>query len=226
MWSLHVTGGFNEAQLLKALSDKDEYVRAWAVQLICEEKSPSAAAMQEFNRMAAKDPSAVVRLYLASALQRINFDDRWSIAQALVAHAEDAQDHNLPKMIWYGVEPLVAKNAERALGLASECKIPMITRYIARRSVDANAIEALIAHLGKKPESIAILLEGMLDGLEGRKDIVTPKNWEAVYATLRSSEDDKVKQLALPSRSSLAILRRHGSSWQRSRTTVYLLNKE
>ena len=197
MWSLHVTGGFTEAQLLTALDDKDEYVRAWAIQLICEEKSPSAAAMQEFNRLAGEDASAVVRLYLASALQRINFDDRWSIAQALIAHVEDAHDHNLPKMIWYGFEPLVAKNADRALALASEGKIPMITRYIARRSVDANAIESLIAYIGKKSESPVILLEGMLDGLEGRKDIVTPKNWESVYATLRSSRDDRVKQLAL-----------------------------
>ena len=197
MWSLHVTAGFNESQLVKALSDKDEYVRAWAIQLICEDQSPSAAAMQEFNRMAVKDPSAVVRLYLASALQRIDSDERWSIAQALMAHAEDAQDHNLPKIIWYGVEPLVAKNAERALALSSESKIPMITRYIARRSVDANAIETLVDYLGKKVESPATLLEGMLDGLEGRKDIVTPKNWESLYGRLRASRDNKVKQLAL-----------------------------
>jgi putative membrane-bound dehydrogenase-like protein len=197
MWSLHVTGGFNESQLLNALSDKDEYVRAWAIQLICEDESPSGAALKEFNRMADKDPSAVVRLYLSSALQRINFDARWSIAQALLAHGEDAHDHNLPKMIWYGVEPLVAKNAERALALTAECKIPMIARYIARRSVDANAIESLVAYLEKKAESRDNLLEGMLDGLEGRKDIVTPKNWAALYNTLKSSRDSKVKQLAL-----------------------------
>ena len=73
----------------------------------------------------------------------------------------------------------------------------MITRYIARRSVDADAIETLITHIGKKPESTAILLEGMLDGMEGRKDIATPKDWEGVYATLRSSKEDKVRQLAL-----------------------------
>lgn len=196
MWSLHVTGGFNESQLLKVLSDKDEYVRAWAIQLICENNSPSATAIQEFNRMAVKDPSPVVRLYLASALQRINFEQRWSIAQALLTHGEDAQDHNLPKMIWYGVEPLVADNAARALALTSKSQIPMVTRYIARRSVDANAIETLITHL-EEAESPAVLLEGMLDGLEGRKDIITPKNWQSVYGNLRSSRDEKVKRLAL-----------------------------
>ena len=59
---------------------------------------------------------------LHPSLQRIKFDDRWGIAQALMAHTEDAQDHNLPKMIWYGIEPLVAKNADRALAMASEAK--------------------------------------------------------------------------------------------------------
>ena len=196
MWALHVTGGFNENQLMTALSDKDEYVRAWVVQLICEEE-PSGAVLEEFSRMAANDPSPVVRLYLASVLQRIKLDERWSIAQALVAHGEDARDHNLPKMIWYGMEPLVAKNTDRALTLASHSKIPMITRYIARRSVDADAIETLIAHIGKKAESSTILLEGMLDGIEGRKDIATPKGWEAAYARLRESEDEKIRQLAL-----------------------------
>jgi putative heme-binding domain-containing protein len=100
-------------------------------------------------------------------------------------------------MIWYGVEPLVANNSARALELTSQSKMPMVTRYIARRSVDANAVDALIAYLEKKADSPATLLEGLLDGLEGRKDIVTPKNWGSLYRTLQSSRDAKVKQLAV-----------------------------
>jgi putative membrane-bound dehydrogenase-like protein len=197
MWSLYVTAGFNEAQLLNALGDEDEYVRAWAVQMICEEKAPSGSVLEELNRTAGKEQSPTVRLYLASALQRMDLDDRWSIATALVSRAEDAQDHNLPKMIWYGIEPLVPDNADRAFALATGSKIPMITRYIARRSVDADVIEPLIANIGKKEGSTTLLLEGMLDGIEGRKDIPTPKNWEGVYASLRSSKDAEVRQLAL-----------------------------
>ena len=33
MWALHVTGSFSEKELVKSLGDKDEYVRAWAIQL-------------------------------------------------------------------------------------------------------------------------------------------------------------------------------------------------
>lgn len=197
MWALHVTGGFTEAQLISSLDDKDEHVRAWAVQLIGEDKTASGAIIEKFSAMAAKDASPVVRLYLASALQRLDTRDRWRIAKALVSHDEDIRDHNLPKMIWYGVEPLVPENTTQALTMASESEIPMITRFIARRAVDADAVDALIAHLEKRPERSMILLEGMLDGLENRRDIPTPPHWKSLYTSLQSSKDERVRQLAL-----------------------------
>src|SRR3546814_12933567 len=48
MWTLHVTGGFNINQLISALDDQDEYIRAWAVQLICEDKQVPVKAMARF----------------------------------------------------------------------------------------------------------------------------------------------------------------------------------
>jgi hypothetical protein len=74
-----------------------------------------------------------VRLSLASALQRIPVNARLSIAQGLLARAEDANDPNLPLMIWYGVEPVVPLHKTEALRLASQCKIPLVREFIARR---------------------------------------------------------------------------------------------
>ena len=48
--------------------------------------------------MAQDDPSQVVRLYLASAVQRLPFAQRWPVLQGLVSHAEDVSDNNLPRM--------------------------------------------------------------------------------------------------------------------------------
>lgn len=67
----------------------------------------SSSLLEKFAVLAAEDPSPVVRLALASALQRVPPAARWPIATALVAHAEDAGDHNLPLMNWYAIEPLV-----------------------------------------------------------------------------------------------------------------------
>jgi mono/diheme cytochrome c family protein len=186
MWGLHVTGGFKQNQLTAALADKDQYIRAWAIQLLCEDQAPSVEALAAFGQMAQKDPSPVVRLYLASALQRINEESKWKIAGELMMHALDSADHNLPKMIWFGMENLVAKNPTRALELASQSKIPMLAQFIARRAVDADALEVLTATIGKAPATQISLMEGMRDGLEGRYDLTAPANWKAVYTKLQA----------------------------------------
>jgi len=49
MWSLHVTHSFAAGQLESLLSDSDEYIRSWAIQLLCEDKSPSADALMAFH---------------------------------------------------------------------------------------------------------------------------------------------------------------------------------
>jgi putative membrane-bound dehydrogenase-like protein len=154
MWALHVTGGWTRDALVEVLGDRDEHIRAWAVQLLCEDRSPPPAAIERFTRMAREDPSPVVRLYLASALQRLDHGIRWAIAEALMMHAEDADDHNLPKMLWLGVEPLVNENPAVALDRAGRSRIPLVTRFIARRAADsdaANALELLVAAIARTP---------------------------------------------------------------------------
>src|SRR4029079_15908925 len=83
--------------------------------------------------MALSDPSPVVRLYVASAMQHLSVKDRWAIAKALIAHGEDSEDHNLPLMYWYGIEPLVEADPQRAIEMIQECKIESITRFILPR---------------------------------------------------------------------------------------------
>jgi hypothetical protein len=84
--------------------------------------------------MATGDDSPTVRLYLASALQRLPVEDRWEIATELVKHEGDKDDHNLPLLYWYGIEPLVPADKAKALKLAQASKIPVIREYIARRA--------------------------------------------------------------------------------------------
>jgi putative heme-binding domain-containing protein len=128
-------------------------------------------------------------------MQRVDENSRWDIARALSAHGEDADDHNLPNMIWFGLEPMVAEDPDKGLALAEESQIPLIAEYTARRTVDADATEKLIAVLEKKPKTIVSLLEGMRDGLEGRNDLTAPPNWSSVYSALQKS-DARVARLA------------------------------
>lgn len=194
MWTQHVTGGLSVTELKQALTDPDTYIRAWAIQLLCEDKNPSSDVLATFGTMARQEKSPVVRLYLASAMQRVDNATRWKIAEGLLTHAEDANDHNLPKMIWYGLEPLVKENPRRALDLATQSQLPMVTQFVARRVVDADATDALVATLGKLPKNRVNLLEGMRDAVEGRSDLLAPANWKAVYAKLKA--DAQTSKLA------------------------------
>ncbi len=199
MWALHVTRAWTPDALVQVLGDPDEYVRAWAIQLLCEDRSPPASAIQKFSQLAKDDRSPVVHLYLASALQRLNADVRWNIASALMAHAEDVADQNLSRMIWFGVEPLVAANPAFALDQATRSRMPLLARFIARRAVDADAVDAVVAALGKLTEiaqpvapkrnaEAVDMLEGLRDGLNGRYDVVAPHAWAAVSARLERGD--------------------------------------
>jgi putative membrane-bound dehydrogenase-like protein len=195
MWALHITGGFVPEQLSEALADRDPHVRAWAIQMLCEDLAPPAATLETFARMARSDDSAVVRLYLAAALQRLDHEARWPIAEALIARAEDAEDHNIPKMLWFAVEPLVAENPGRALELARLSEMPMLVEYVGRRLVDAGELEPLVTSLEDRSDMRAGLLSGMQAGLEGQFDVSPPGNWEPVYTALR--KDPAVADIAL-----------------------------
>ncbi len=83
--------------------------------------------------MAREDKSPVVRLYLASALQRLPVAQRGEILEGLLAHAEDAKDHNLPLMYWYAAEPLAGQSVASAAKLLKATKIPQVREYITRR---------------------------------------------------------------------------------------------
>jgi putative membrane-bound dehydrogenase-like protein len=133
LWALHATGGLSEETLLTQLAAPNEYQRAWAVQLLAEDGNASDAVLARWAQMAREDESPVVRLYLACAMQRTAPERRWSILEALAAHGEDADDHNLPLMLWYALEPLVPLDAKRALALASGGKIPLLRKHVARR---------------------------------------------------------------------------------------------
>jgi hypothetical protein len=130
---IHVAGMMDDEFRLKCLRNGHEIIRGWTIQLACEDKNPSEALLKDFARMAREDKSPVVRLYLASALQRLPVEKRGEILEGLLAHAEDATDHNLPLMYWYAAEPVAGQNVASAAKLLSKTKIPQVREYITRR---------------------------------------------------------------------------------------------
>ncbi len=156
MWALQVTGGLDPKRLVSLLSHDDQYVRGWAIQFLCDESDVNAFqdagdaaasvvnkdVLETFASLATDDPSPIVRLYLASAVQRLPYADRWPILEGLVAHGEDVDDNNLPRMYWFALEPMVPGNPSKALELAATGKIPALPEFVARRMVTGDAAAA------------------------------------------------------------------------------------
>jgi putative membrane-bound dehydrogenase-like protein len=188
LWTLHQIEAWETRDLLLNLEDSDPYVRAWSIQLLCEDKNPPEEAVRLFIEMAKNDPSPTVRLYMAAALQRIPHNWKWELAEGLMSRAEDREDHNIPKMIWFGISDLIEKDAERFLELAHQSKIPLLTRYVARRAVDGDQLKDLVHTIQKAEANKVLLLEGMISGMEGRTDLIVPDNWKPLANELKENE--------------------------------------
>jgi len=216
-WALNATGGLNEKSLLAMLDAPDPHsphgphglnglnglhTRVWAIRLLCDEHAVAPVALARFRQLAESDPSALVRLTLASALGRLPFADRWPIARNLAAHAEDVDDHNLPLMIWYGIEPAVPHDPVRALELLKSTRIPVLAEYIARRitgdlASQPKPVDQLVRALSnlESPQRQLRVLRGMAAALRGWRKAPTPASWTDTQERLLTSPDRNIQDL-------------------------------
>ena len=225
LWALAVVDGATKTQdalkLLRSVSEEssDEYIRAWLIQWLCEDPHPSPEMMGLFARLAREDKSPVVRLYLASALQRLPAEDRWDVLAGLYSHAEDATDHNLPLMAWYAAEPLAVNDCERALTMAASARLPNILEFTARRTAVLGTDKAFAAIFKsllsiRDDRRLLDILRGLGAGLSGQRRLPMPPGWSEVETKLRANPNAdilvKVQSISLifGSRTAMEIVRR------------------
>ncbi|MEP6669561.1 MAG: PVC-type heme-binding CxxCH protein [Chthoniobacter sp.] len=216
LWTLWRMGGVDDAKLRTLLRDENEHVRVWAIRLLTDtwpldtnmgqrparaEAQPPADLLAEFARMAHEDSSGLVRLTLASTLQRLPPADRAAVAAPLLAHAENAADHNLPMLVWYGLTPLADQNLAALPALADGCTWPLTRRYLARRvaeDVEKNPtpLNDLIKLTAAKPVAFQTdILAGMNEAFTGWRKAPKPAAWDALVAKLDPSLADKARDL-------------------------------
>lgn len=143
LWAMHLTQPLTLRDGGVFLQHADPWVRAWALQLIGElaptvpadrwEGDGARQAMGGLAELARNDGSPVVRRHVASLLQRLPARLRAEPLAALLAHAEDATDAQLPLLYWYAAEGLVVEEPDAAVDLLKACRIPKVREFIARR---------------------------------------------------------------------------------------------
>ncbi|MBA4148145.1 MAG: c-type cytochrome [Verrucomicrobia bacterium] len=201
LWTLSSIGSLSQQLGIKLYKNTDEYVRAWTVQLLIEGSRSSSdlvAIGNELVRMAREDKSPIVRLYLASALQRLPVDQRWDVLEALYNHSEDAGDHNIPLMVWYAAEPLAALDTKRALLMAEKAKLPNILSFTVRRTAALGTPEAMativesLKRVSETQKTIDILT-GLNTALRGQRSVAMPRGWEELESKLASNSNPEIR---------------------------------
>lgn len=199
-WALHVVGGCDPDDLLQS---SDEYVRAWGVRLIAEtlvsaDPDTRRAAATWLANLAAKEPSDLVALYIASTMQRLSLEDRWPIAHALAKREPLTADRTFSIMLWLGIEPAVPASPARAIGLAESSVLPLLTQNIARRLTmqiesDPQSVDRLLAiavnRQARHPDQIIV---GMAHALRGWRSAPQPDNWRLVAKSFADTTDPEL----------------------------------
>ena len=203
MWALYGAGLVDESWLLSQTEHANEHVRAWSVRLLADiPTTPPPAVVRRFGEMAASETSGLVRLYLASALRLLAYEDRLRIAEKLLQHAEDADDRLQPLLVWYAIEPAVIALPEVAIRVAQTSQIGSVQRYIVRRLASAlqespASFSSLLNWVGKEPDEGTRLeiLRGMAAALKGWRNAPTPERWSTVRPLLIRQANEEILAL-------------------------------
>ena len=199
LWSLNVLGEARPELLRPLLKDANEHLRVWAIRLLTDTwpldtmmgpqpKVPAVddtALQNEFLTLAQNDASSFVRLALASTLQRLPVSKRAALASALVAHADDAHDHSLPAMVWYGLIPVGDSDPLALVKVAKACHWPDTLRWIthnlaSRIEKDSAPLNAWLAQADADQRSS--VLQGVVEALKGWRKAPKPATWDAFAA--------------------------------------------
>ncbi|MES2598331.1 MAG: PVC-type heme-binding CxxCH protein [Verrucomicrobiota bacterium] len=152
-----------------------------------------------FQQIAEDEKSGLVRVNLASSIQRLPLEARWPIAKALAQREEDANDRQQPLMIWYGIEPAVAADPMKGVEFIAGAKLPTVRRLVARRIVEdiekhPAAVDALVALIAKDEKARGDVLAGLAAGLEGFSQAAKPKGWDEFAAANGKGENAETLQ--------------------------------
>jgi putative membrane-bound dehydrogenase-like protein len=211
LWSIFVSGGFDNEFAETMLLSPHEYVRAWTVRLLGDERTVSPRLGPLLARLARKDSSVVVRSQLACTAKRLPGDAGIPIVHELLRHDEDADDVHMPLLLWWAIEDKAISETATVLRLIESpdsWRLPLVRNFIIERlarrltaegTEDGFAACARLLALAPGDDDVDLVLAGMLKALSGRRIQSVPIPLKRPLEVLleRRDSDPKVIQLAL-----------------------------
>lgn len=214
----------NSSTVAAQLTHGNEHVRAAAVRLLLDSspiddvfgpihQSASVAKKSQaivsqnidiLNQLAGSDTSALVRLAIASNIQRIPVSFRAKLASNLASHASDADDHNLPLLVWYGLMPVAKTHPSQLVAILSDVRWPKLQRFIARhvsQEMDSHPdlIDRLLEIVAKSNDATTqqSILDGIADGLKGRRKVDKPALWNSTATIVSKQSNESLAKTVL-----------------------------
>jgi putative membrane-bound dehydrogenase-like protein len=212
LWTLFAIGDPDAEFYTRLLGDPHESVRAWSIRFLTDglpidtifserggaDVALSSDLLGRLTALASSDPSGLVRLVLASTLQRLPVHQRGGLAQALAARGEDASDHNIPALIWTGLIPVANAEPSTLVKVATASRMPALVRWISRRLGEdiesaPEPLNRLLEELIQKPSEFRLeAVTGLTEALAGWRKAPSPVAWERFKLSLSRTDDSMV----------------------------------
>jgi len=202
-WTSAALGEFGETGRLASVGRNDPIAKAWAVRLfldgVIDGQIPALAP--DSPQFACKTPNE--RLALASGLRRLPAEQLGPWVSHLLGtlKAEDANDHNLPLMVWYAYEPLIGARVSREVDRFESIRIPVVRQFLARKWTALAARNmTFLLQAASRSKDVGIqrdLLQGIIDGLGGVRETPAPESWAESGRALLASADTGVRDRAM-----------------------------
>ncbi|MBS0209663.1 MAG: c-type cytochrome [Planctomycetes bacterium] len=198
LWTLYVTGAWDEKLALQALGHGAADVRTWGVRFLGDDRTLTPDERDRLIALAASEQHPTVRSQLACTAKRLNASDGLPIVAAMLRHADDVKDPFIPLLLWWAIEDKATSDREAVLSLFTDpaawqlplARQAMIER-LARRYCAAGTpadfdSAARLLSLAPSAQDAELVFAGMTEGLQGRRFESPPKQLAAPIAEVWS----------------------------------------
>jgi putative membrane-bound dehydrogenase-like protein len=219
MWTLAHCQKLDQTILNEALNDPHEHVRIQAIQLLADPTYFPDDITPALASVMAEEPSDLVALHVASALQRVHGSRWWEIMAQLTRRRHLANDRDYPLLLWYALRKPLMVEPEAGLGLLRELdrKSPESSSGGSRPLPFADKLVRFAARqwasqLPRDPQPVNQLLRlastasplfqhevlrGLDLGLLGRSKVAAPANWSLFAESLSGQAPAEAQELSL-----------------------------
>ncbi len=209
LWALRCVGRVDDEFLFTLLSSEFDSIRAWSIRLLCEtnDRGPlneghlNNAIRNQLLWIAGHEESDRVILSLISGAMRMPIDDRWEIFEEFAWRELNPEDQNLLLMLWYGIEGMFQEAPESFSNFAISPN-PLIRQFVSRRVASELGLRTelnklLRLHIRSGYGEQKAVFEGILEGLEGVRNVEAPEDWEMIKDFASRDPDPDVMKKAI-----------------------------